>query len=317
MNKHIYYIIFLLLITSCHPRTNNLDGDKKIKDTTLSKNFDSIDKEIYKKHCVRWRYYTKKNDFNKLIKEATPVFLKNKDTGDVLLSAYAAAYLSQACLFTGQYKNLDYYLNYTFNYLDETNDRDYFLVGLINNVAAIDAMKRRFDYPSALVYLKKALESTETSQDTLNRITLLCNIASIYQSRKDTLGIQYAIDAYKLSKLAKDTSLQIYSLISLSSIEEISSDYRQASEYAKKAISLSNSSIKYNNQKPSTYLNYAEILSASKRYDKAKDNYELALENIKYSNKHTKIQIYISYAQLLYINKEYEKSINLLLEAKK
>ena len=81
-----------------------------------------------------------------------------------------------------------YWLAESFERIGKLPREDLFIVGTVNNIAGIRAMKSESDYSSALRYFKAALSAVEKAGDTLNQGAILQNIAHIYQVREDVSG---------------------------------------------------------------------------------------------------------------------------------
>lgn len=273
---------------------------------------DSMNLELRK---TIWSYYTKNGYFNELIADATKVYKDASAQKEKLLAAYAAAYLAQAYLFMDFYGEAGYYLENGKELMEELDVFPDYLPVIINNTAAIYAIKTALDYPKAVDELKKSLEIVERYNDTLNTCSILCNIASIYNLRKDTSGTSYAYRAYVMSKHLQDLNIKTLSVVSYSSMLCLQKKYIEARKYAEEAIYLIDST-HFTRNMSMAYLNYGKIMAALGKSGIAMSIYD---EAIKYfdagAEEGTRIETLLSYGNLYLNEKVYGKAAEKYKEA--
>lgn len=278
----IYIILsFILLCTSC-----NKDKDtvyEKITDENHLAEYlevadhDSLNIDL---HIRIWGYYTRNGQFSDLINNASSFYdkaCKGGERNDLLL-AYASAYMAQAYLFRGEYDSAKKYIDNGMNLL-KSADADNSLFILLYNTSAIYHMSTSLDFTSALENLKSSLNILENGTDTLNTCAILCNIATIYRSREDIAGMEYATRAYELKDYIKDLNIKTLSIVNYSSFFFLQGEYQSALRYAEEAVRIAEETNKKQIM-PMTYQNYGMVLDAIGENLKAKAMYEKAIANI-------------------------------------
>lgn len=301
-----YIIIFLFLFISSCVRDNqgvNI-GDKIINDSLLSSfQYQSI-----------WGRYIKNGQYDVVINEAEPVFRESVNIGDIKLQLYSAIYLSQSYLFIEKYDLAKEYLDFALRNSYKYEDEDFFYTLMINNVAAIYAMKTSFDYATALNYLENSLDASIKQDDSLNHSALLCNIASIYYFRKDTAGIKYAQAAYDMGEKLDMPNRQSLNAVRLSSMFLLNGSVNEALRYAEKGIEIIKET-DYDKNKSLVYLTYAEALLANGDIMHSQEYYEKSLSFLNYANESIRIQVYLSYGNFILDKGETDKAIEMYLSS--
>lgn len=135
-----------------------------------------------------WERQTREKAYDEVIRSARFAFEKGESDGNRSLSVYATAYLAQSYMLKDDDDSTCYWLAESFERIGKLPREDLFIVGTVNNIAGIRAMKSESDYSSALRYFKAALSAVEKAGDTLNQGAILQNIAHIYQVREDVSG---------------------------------------------------------------------------------------------------------------------------------
>lgn len=262
-----------------------------------------------------WSYYTRLGHFGELIADATKVYNDALESEDDLLAAYAAAYLSQAYLFMDVYGEAAYYLEKGREILQRLDKSPAIPPVILNNVAAIYAIKTSMDYPKAAEELKKSLDILEAYDDTLNICSILCNISSIYTLREDTSGMQYARQAYIMSKNLKDLNIKTLSIVSYSSMLYLQGKYLEARKYAEEAIFLIDSTHFMRNMSMA-YLNYGKIMAALGKTNVAMGLYDEAIRFFDAgAEEGTRIETLLSQGNLFLSEKRFEEAAGRYKEA--
>lgn len=145
-----------------------------------------------------WERQTREKAYDEVIRSARFAFEKGESDGNRSLSVYATAYLAQSYMLKDDDDSTCYWLAESFERIGKLPREDLFIVGTVNNIAGIRAMRSESDYSSALRYFKAALSAVEKAGDTLNQGAILQNIAHIYQVREDVSGFDYALRSYEL-----------------------------------------------------------------------------------------------------------------------
>ena len=129
---------------------------------------------------------------------------------------------------------LDSAENYIFD-LEEMIKADtgaFINISIGNTALGIYAVKKELDYAKALAGFYKVLEMSEKENDTANQAVSLCNIATVYLLRKDTSGLEYAREAYRLSQNTRSPYVIAGSAINLSNMFLFAGRYAEALQYA-------------------------------------------------------------------------------------
>lgn len=130
--------------------------------------------------------------------------------------------------------NLDSAENYILD-LEEMIKADtgaYYNIYIGNTAVGIYAIKKEMDYAKALSGFYKALEVSVKKNDTVNQAVSLSNISSVYLLRKDTSGLEYAREAYRLSRKTETPYVIAGSAINLSNMLLLAGKYADALRYA-------------------------------------------------------------------------------------
>lgn len=130
--------------------------------------------------------------------------------------------------------NLDSAENYILD-LEEMIKADtgaYYNIYIGNTAVGIYAIKKEMDYAKALSGFYKALEVSVKKNDTVNQAVSLSNISSVHLLRKDTSGLEYAREAYRLSRKTETPYVIAGSAINLSNMLLLAGKYADALRYA-------------------------------------------------------------------------------------
>lgn len=130
--------------------------------------------------------------------------------------------------------NLDSAANYILDLEDmvETDTGTFYNIYISNTAVGIYAIKKELDFARALSGFYKALEASIKEKDTINQAVSLCNISSVYLLRKDTSGLGYAEEAYRLSRKTETPYVIAGSAINLSNMLLLAGKYADALRYA-------------------------------------------------------------------------------------
>lgn len=289
----------LLTVAGCHPGGRNesavstlrLDaaGDPDSLRRVIAEHPRSIDA-----HVSLWRYYMKRGLLDSLTSAAVPLLAQTADDdgGARRLRHYAAAYIAQAKLLSGRTDSIDRYLNM----LPDDCREDYFLATLIDNINAIHAMTVGADYGRAMRSLKRAEARLEMQRDTCNQVFVLCNITSLYISRQDTMGFDYARKAYRLGRGNPMTAAM--SAMMLARLYKLKGAYDEALRYADEGArwieGLDNKGLE-----AASVALYGELYCQTGDFDLAQRYCERALEMMDYADAGTQLNLLLSYGNVL------------------
>lgn len=258
-------------------------------------------------HVSLWRYYMKRGLLDSLASAAEPLLAQTAAGGDIAsrrLRHYAAAYVAQARLLSGQTDSIDRYMNML---PDDCHD-DYFLATLIDNIDAIYAMTVGADYGRAMRSLKRAEARLEEHRDTDNQVFVLCNITSLYISRQDTMGIAYAKKAYELGRNNPMTAAM--SAMMLARLYKLKGQYDEALRYADEAAALIEGLDNKGMEATSVSL-YGELYCQTGDLDLAQSYCQKALDMADYADAGTQLNLLLSYGDLLCRTGDVDRAIEI------
>lgn len=185
----------------------------------------------------QWDLAIRTQHYRELIDMVRPVYLAAGEDGNEQLKADAGIYLAQAHLPLGHYDSTKMYLQAVTPAIrqDEAEYRSL----IFHNLCAVLAIQTGLDYAQALTEFFRARMIAHEIGHRSSEGLLLCNIASIYLIRKDTSGLEYAREAYRLGCKIKDTLVYAQSLQIMAQLHEMAGNYRNALALAHDLESLS------------------------------------------------------------------------------
>lgn len=241
INNLLLLILFSLFFVSCDKEDYVLiDFDlPDIKDSielnsVLSKTRDNI--AVVSDYKRIWWYYNRLGRYDLLEKNAKEVISKFSSTQEYDILAFANAYVADALLFMGKYDEVKPYLESASEYGTMIKQKDCYFEELINNIAALYALKRNFDFTTAIYYLKRALSIAEKTKDTLNQSAILINIVNIHFLREDETGLNYAIRARELVKDKPAPFINTHTLLCLSKMYKLCGNFDKALQYSELSL---------------------------------------------------------------------------------
>ncbi len=184
----------------------------------------------------------------------------------------------------------------------------------LNNIGMV--FKSQRNYQEAIVWLKKALETVESSQNVIDKITILNNIGLTYFSdRKYQEAFEYYEKALEINKKLGDLGIKSRLLSNIGSVYFSKNEYENALEKFQEALQISEElgdlngiTVRLNN--------IASIYAQQGKKKLALANYEKALEKVEILGDLAKKAIYLTNMALLYseLNSK-DKAVKLLEEA--
>lgn len=241
---------------------------------SISKSTDTGLDEI----MLSWRQSVEAHRYADVIEAASKMYREASLSADMEERLCAEVHLAQAYSGSGQYDSAYLYLEKAASDIVPSS-RDYLKV-LYYNVKAIMSVSVEMDYASALDSFDKALDvirygSGDKMTKERERL-ILCNMANLYGMRNDTLGLEYASEAYGLSKEANDIYVLSSSVMTLVHMMVLREDYDKALEYIEELRDIS-VSVGSDNCLHMVYVLTAEVYSKMGRDAEVEENYEKAL----------------------------------------
>ena len=128
---------------------------------------------------------------------------------------------------------LDSAENYVYELTEmlKTDTGSYYNTVIGYTALGIYAIKKELDYSKAISGFHKAMEVSARYRDTVNLAVSLCNLAAVYMIRKDTAGLRYAEEAWRLSRQKGQPYMMASSATSLSNMLLLAGQYHDALRY--------------------------------------------------------------------------------------
>lgn len=225
----------------------------------------------------------------------------------------SALYAAQASLDIYRYDLTEFYLS-EIEKMDHTKTPTN-LMGMWKGIQSTYMMKAEMNFSAALSYLFEAMTYYKEDKDWVNVCTALCNIGSIYSIRRDTTGLEYAKQAYRLSQ-EKDSYLflQAMSLSMLSELYLLKGDISNANETALKSMEICDKN-GYDVLYPMLYRITGEISFRIGDIRHAEELYKKGMKETRHNDPDYMLALSVSYGNLLTSTKRYGEAEAMLLEA--
>ncbi len=200
----------------------------------------------------------------KLNKDSLWAIVKNPNSNDTskvralskIASQYVNTYPDSTLFFLNQSINLSSSIGYK-----KGEAQGYMNLGAVESLGG--------NFLKGVEYSIKALEIIEETTDTLYRIQILTNIASLMETTGRTeRSVEYINQAVELSSKVNNAAVQVNSLNALASVKVINKNYKEAIEDYKKAFNI----IQENNLFTSDY--YYCLNGLAGCYEKLYHNYD-------------------------------------------
>lgn len=235
ISTYIIILTFIILAACSEKQADTLVYGQESLDSVMEE-LSKTPEDIELNRFV-WKFYTEKGEWDKLLSHAVPVFENAQRSGNMKLMLSAGTFIAQTFIFKEDFNAANRYLSFLTENMALVKD-DHLLYSMINNVAAINAIKTQLDYSAASEYYEEAYRASVKSHNIPNQCVSLCNIASIYYIREDSLGFKFARMAYELSH-RNDTPTRLYSqtlsCIILAQMYCLKKDTENAMTYVKEA----------------------------------------------------------------------------------
>lgn len=256
-----------------------------------------------------WRQLIESEQYDRVISSASEAYKRAVDDGDESTEICAGLYLAQAYSASAQYDSVYLYMDRIYPDIITYGSND--MKVSYYNIKAIVSANVEMDYASALESFSQALAITRKDGTMPSRERLLmCNIANLYCMRGDTLGIDYAIEAYRMSKATSDSYVLPSAVMTLIQMMMMRNDYKQASLYINelKDIYETTGNIRYMHM---AYLSTAQLHSISGKNDLAQSYYDKALSlNDSVWDKSAVVSSYLDYGNFLKSTGKYQDALD-------
>ena len=119
------------------------------------------------------------------------------EAGDTVTAFYAGVFTAQSFLFFENTDSIKYYIDRIspfYGNLDKETFNDRIIY---NNVLGCYYLRTDLDYSRALSHFLEGLELARNAGYVNNTVAMLSNIVNIFYLQEDSLGYEYAVEAYK------------------------------------------------------------------------------------------------------------------------
>lgn len=298
--KHIIllYLVFAFLALSCsnsnHSYPQNRDSDKL-----------ASMREMWRKHNVKGEYDSVISKTRGYLKES----ISNKDT---LAIIYSGSYIAQAHLYNKSVDSVRYYLNMVERYKAGCRDKE--ILGIYDAIFGCYLIKVELDYHKALEHFNRALEYAKEVNDLNNQMIILANISNLFYIRSDKHGLEYAEQAYNISK---ENNMENYpkcqAALALSMMLQTSGEFDKMKKLLQEIDSLA-AGKDYESIMSLRKMLDASYYSSKGHFVKADSLYNQALDFLPYTEPSNAALVYLQYGTFCSDIKKYEKSIKLYLK---
>lgn len=285
--RKILYIVLLMLLSSCLRNDDSINFNIDKQDNLY---LDSLKKS--------WNTCMHLGKFDSLIENTRPVFNQAVRDNDTNLILYSGIAMFQSYVFNENNDSARVYIDklQQFNY----DMDDYRLGTLLYNALGIFTLKVDLNYSMALNYYIKSYEFASKSNDIINQLVLLTNIADIFYVRNDPNGLEYARKAYEI--IQKNDVDKYFKAVTYNSLAQsciLNGWYQEAENYIDKSYRLVLEE-KLNILTSKTLMLKAEVSDKIGNTSLAEDCYRKSFECFRYAEPSEQALIYLKYGKFLY-----------------
>lgn len=221
------------------------------------------------------------------------------------LTAVSSFYLAQYFYWNGIKDSVKYYLNIANKHNGKTN----YISGITKELEAEFLLNQEHDYPEAMDLYKEALTCYTNSNAIDEALYLNVKIASLYLLKKDTSSVQYAKEAYLLTKQTSSTYLQFIGNLIYAQSLGVKKEFDKGVEFSRKAIAIAENDSTLNPIISSAYSVTGEMLSGMGKKEEADLYFKKAIEALKYTgNMLPTLELYLIYGNFLLEEERYEEA---------
>lgn len=257
--------------------------------------------------CSESRVLVERRHFEEIIARAIPMLEQRLPSE---CEKYLYLQVCQAYIFLDSLQKGKEYVSR----IDADDFPDPRLRGTYYNVMGLLALRTSMDYSLALNYFRQTLACAEESGDIMNICSAYSNIAALYNDRKDTAGLFYAMQAYELAQKIDNPVIVGFTSLQVGILSMLAGRNEEALKFAEKAEIVI---VQYDLK---NYIDNANILLGKINFSMG--NYEEAeryLENVIFNpDSHEpaiSIEAYFEYGLLKHAVNDYSAAEQWLLEA--
>lgn len=244
--------------------------------------------------------YTKLSEYEKIVDLAVPIYNKSKTKGNISLSVSSGIYLGQSFIMLAEPDSMYKYFREVAK-LAKDNEMKESLMFIYNSIG-IHNLMFAMNYNGALHNFYEALSLCDENYQR-NKNIIMSNIVNVYYLRKDSAGLDMALDIYDWGVENEDDLLKYRGALGAAYMYYLSGDYINALKFAE--ITTCQNSYK------SGFCNsdalHGDILNGLGRKSEAEIYYIKGVSGSKDIS--TKIEAYLSYGNFLLEEKRYSEAI--------
>ena len=245
-----------------------------------------------------FRYFNVEGQYDSIISSARPILMKALDGQDTMTVLLTGAYTAQAFLTMESMDSVRHYMNLIGPYR-KGGGKDPSLQTVLFIVEGLSHLKAELNYSLALESFTEGCKWAEAGNDPDNHIVLLANIAHIFYVRGDKNGLQYAEEAFSISRspdVEDYPRCQAHLLMGQMLLP--SGRTQEAASYIHEAERMIESR-QYTSLISICRLLYANMYQSNGEYTKAGQEYLEAMKWDKYAEAGTATMIYLNYGDFL------------------
>ena len=245
-----------------------------------------------------FRYYNVEGLYDTIISTARPVLqsaLSRHDTMTVLLTG---VYTAQAFLTMEHMDSTRHYMNIIEPYR-KGGVKNPSLQTVLFTVEGLTYLKAELNYSLALESFREGCEWAKAGNDPNNHIVLLANIAHIFYVRGDKNGLQYAEEAYSISRSPDVEDFpRCQAHLLMGQMLLLSGRTQEAASYIHEAERMIENK-QYTSLISICRLLYANMYQSNGEYTRAGQEYMEAMKWDQYAEASTATMIYLDYGDFL------------------
>lgn len=296
--RHIYYILLLSFLIALLPSSLYADPTEDSARMFLKAIEDNPDDITAYKSLYSLRM--RSGNYSSALEYASDMLSIAHDKNDTSIELQANSYIGQAYLALDRLDSASIFLNkgldiWAAKDSSARNAEDYESIFTILNALGIYTVNTELNYEKGINYFIKGLKLAENRDAYYNYAILGSNLVMTYYKRKDTSGIQYALDIYNYGKRSNEEYVYYTGSYITALMYYLKNDLDSAENYITQIISLSQ---RYFNT-PSVYCLYANILMKRGDFEEAGKYYRKAIEIVDEESPTSASEIFLSYGKYM------------------
>ena len=245
-----------------------------------------------------FRYFNVEGQYDSIISTARPILMKALDGQDTMTVLLTGAYTAQAFLTMESMDSVRHYMNLIGPYR-KGGKKDPSLQSVLFIVEGLTHLKAELNYSLALESFTEGCKWAEAGNDPDNHIVLLANIAHIFYVRGDRHGLQYAEEAYAISRdQAVEDFPRCQAHLLMAQMLLLADRTQEAAAYLNDARTMIEEH-QFISLISICRLLYANMYQSNGDYFQAERNYQEAMRWEKYAEAGTATMIYLDYGDFL------------------